>query len=381
MIRKSFYRSFLVLFLLLFLAACGAKKSETGSITVSLRLPSQSNKVVAAVVYTNNTSALAAPDLCSDLGGNPQLKFKLLDSLGNVVNANSLGVTSYADCNSHSASLGNIPPGTYTLKIEMEIWGNYSAYGEKYVAEVRNLNIAAGQTTNAGTVTLAFTEALAHPTVEVDNIRYMYPQFYDPTGFALYVRSPGSYISNTTNIPITSTFTTSFTQNVKPSTITSGTVKLTDASGNRIPLNFIAYRNDLILLSPLSNLAYSTQYTLSILEVKDMSGAAIAPFTCTFTTEAPPLLAPIGDVTLYSDGLYNQFTPAGKKCLTWNIVNGATGYNLYYGSSNTVTPANGTKIANVRTPYFATVAGYYVVTAFNQFGEGPASAAVSIVPN
>src|SRR4030066_399063 len=67
-----------------------------------------------------------------------------------------------------------------------------------------------------------------------------------------------------------------------------------------------------------------------------------------------------------------------KNTVTWNPVTGADSYNLYWATSPGVTKENGTKISGATsgyvhgdlddgTPY------YYIVTAVNYAGEGPAS--------
>ena len=90
---------------------------------------------------------------------------------------------------------------------------------------------------------------------------------------------------------------------------------------------------------------------------------------------ATPMAAPAG---LSAIGGTNQIT------LNWNVVAGATGYNIYYGSTLTgVTLAAG----NVQPPYIDTplAAGStlysYIVTAINTSGESLASIDVSASTN
>jgi fibronectin type 3 domain-containing protein len=80
-------------------------------------------------------------------------------------------------------------------------------------------------------------------------------------------------------------------------------------------------------------------------------------------------------------------TSSTSATITWNAVAGATSYNLYWSTTSGVTPANGTKIADVTSPYTQTgltdgSTYYYVVTAVNAIGESAASsqASVSLMP-
>jgi mono/diheme cytochrome c family protein len=75
-------------------------------------------------------------------------------------------------------------------------------------------------------------------------------------------------------------------------------------------------------------------------------------------------------------GSLNQVT------ISWNGVNSATSYNIYWSTTPGVTPATGTKIANASSPYVQTgltaaTAYYYVITAVNSIGESAPSAQVS----
>jgi fibronectin type 3 domain-containing protein len=77
---------------------------------------------------------------------------------------------------------------------------------------------------------------------------------------------------------------------------------------------------------------------------------------------------------------------AGQVTISWTAVGNATSYNLYWATTSGVTPANGTKIAGITSPYVKTglAAGmsyYFVVTAVNSAGESAASAQVSATAN
>lgn len=92
----------------------------------------------------------------------------------------------------------------------------------------------------------------------------------------------------------------------------------------------------------------------------------------------PPTTAPGAPVASAVGGV-NQVT------VSWNGVSGATSYNIYWSTTAGVTPATGTKITGVNSPYVHTgrTAGttyYYIVTAVNSAGESVPSAQVSATP-
>lgn len=71
--------------------------------------------------------------------------------------------------------------------------------------------------------------------------------------------------------------------------------------------------------------------------------------------------------------------------ISWNAVNGATAYNIYWSTSAGVTKTSGTKITNATSPYVHTgrtngTAYYYVVTAEIAGAEGAESSQVSATP-
>ncbi|HBG06532.1 MAG: hypothetical protein A2075_24910 [Geobacteraceae bacterium GWC2_58_44] len=90
------------------------------------------------------------------------------------------------------------------------------------------------------------------------------------------------------------------------------------------------------------------------------------------TTNAPPPSLPAAPTGVSASGGSNQVS------LSWQAVSGAGSYNLYWSTTSGVTTATGTKITSVGSPYLQTglSAGstfYYIVTAVNGAGEGPAS--------
>lgn len=75
----------------------------------------------------------------------------------------------------------------------------------------------------------------------------------------------------------------------------------------------------------------------------------------------------------------------GQATIAWPAVSDATSYNIYMSTTNGVTPANGTKIAGVASPYARTglnngTTYYFVVTAVNANGESQNSSQVSATP-
>ena len=69
--------------------------------------------------------------------------------------------------------------------------------------------------------------------------------------------------------------------------------------------------------------------------------------------------------------------------VTWDEVDGATSYNIYWSTTAGVTKDNGTKIEEVTSPYEHEgltygEAYYYVVTAVNDAGESDVSEEVSV---
>lgn len=73
--------------------------------------------------------------------------------------------------------------------------------------------------------------------------------------------------------------------------------------------------------------------------------------------------------------------------ISWSAVSGATSYAVYWSSTNGVTPATGTKIANISSTTYhhdglgANKTYYYIVTALNAAGESSVSNQASAATN
>jgi hypothetical protein len=81
-------------------------------------------------------------------------------------------------------------------------------------------------------------------------------------------------------------------------------------------------------------------------------------------------------------------TSVGEKqvAVQWKAVVGASSYNLYWSGTRGVTPATGTKIADVKSPYVHTgltdgETYSYIVTAVNNIGESGRSDEATITLN
>ncbi|MBM4313122.1 MAG: hypothetical protein FJ122_04285 [Deltaproteobacteria bacterium] len=72
-----------------------------------------------------------------------------------------------------------------------------------------------------------------------------------------------------------------------------------------------------------------------------------------------------------------------RATISWDAVVGATSYNIYWSTSSVISSQNGTKIADVKSPYTHLGLGedttyYYVATAVNEYGESEDSAKASV---
>lgn len=77
---------------------------------------------------------------------------------------------------------------------------------------------------------------------------------------------------------------------------------------------------------------------------------------------------------------------AGQVTVSWQVVSGASSYNIYWSPTSGVTTANGTKITGVTSPYIHagranSTSYYYIVTAVNSVGESAPSAQASATTN
>lgn len=273
-------------------------------------------------------------------------------------------------CALHQGVITGVPAGSnYTLRIDGLSSG--APVTTTWSGQVSGLTVNAGQTNNAGPVVMLYVGADAtSPTVT------------PPIG-------PNSNPASTTNVPITDRFNIVFSKSMAISTISSTNITLNSGAVAGTVTYDSASKTAAFI--PSSPLAYDTPYTLQV--VTCVTGSCITDtgnhqlsspsYANTFTTES----APVG-VASAPSGLTTK-RGNGQVTLDWLAVNGATSYNVYYGTSPGVTTATGTRIDGVRAPavHLNLTNGtpyYYIVTAVTDtngiFGESLASAESGTTP-
>ena len=122
----------------------------------------------------------------------------------------------------------------------------------------------------------------------------------------------------------------------------------------------------------------STQYFYIVTAVNGAGESAASP-EATATTDAPVVAVPAAPTGVAAAGGNQQVS------VSWNAVSGASSYNLYWSTATGVTTSS-TQIAGVTSPFPHTgladnTAYYYIVTAVNGAGEGPASGEATATTN
>ncbi|MDA8427737.1 MAG: DUF5666 domain-containing protein [Geobacteraceae bacterium] len=123
-----------------------------------------------------------------------------------------------------------------------------------------------------------------------------------------------------------------------------------------------------------TGLAASTTYYYVVTAV-NTAGESAPSTQASATTSATPM-PPAAPAGVTAVGGTNQVT------ITWPAVSGASSYNLFWSTTTGVTPATGTLIANVTSPFVhtglaASTSYFYVLTALNSVGSSAPSAQVA----
>ena len=127
----------------------------------------------------------------------------------------------------------------------------------------------------------------------------------------------------------------------------------------------------------IRNLTNGTRYYAVVTAVGAGGESVVSKEISAVAADPAPPLAPLN---IHADAGNGQMT------VSWDASDGATSYNLYYGTSATVTKATGTKITGVTSPRIVTplTSGtpyYAIVTAVNAVGESADSFHASATPS
>ena len=264
-------------------------------------------------------------------------------------------------CSLHQGLITGVPAGSnYTVQVS-----GLSSGQPFWSGQVSAVTVNTGQVTNAGTITMSYGGT-------------------DTTAPTVTLIGPNSSPASTTNVPITDRFKIVFSESMAISSVTSTNITLNNGAVPGTVSYDSASRTAAFI--PSSALAYDTLYNLQVVTcvtgscIKDIAGNQLgSSSTLAFTTESAPIAAasaPAGLTTRPGNG---QVT------LDWLSANGATSYNVYYGTAPGVTTATGTPLLDVRaTSVHLNLANntphYYIVTAVNSFGESLASAESGTTP-
>lgn len=316
------------------MTACGSdshQSSDTGSISFNIKLshPTTMSRAAAA------TSA----DICADYGI-IFINVNLSNSSGSAVDTGSWS------CSAHEGTIYDVPAGSGYI---IEITGTVSGGSIAWRGEMSGVVVTAGELTDTGVIALTYTgEDVEPPEIESS--------------------TPSSEVE-ATDVPVTSVVTVKFKEKMAPSTINDSTFTLNDnvttVSGSVV---YDAVTPKAIFL-PSDNLSYSTTYTATLTtDIADMAGnKMLSVYSWSFRTEEQP---PPDTVPAAPTGLIAA-SGNGQNTITWDAVQAATSYNIYWADTSGVTKTSGTKIPGISTNSYThtgltnRINYYYIVTSVN----------------
>lgn len=242
-------------------------------------------------------------------------------------------------CVAHSGRITGVRAGANRTLI---ILGKDTSGDVLYRGEVVGINVTAGQSNSVGTVVAElFNPSLSAPADGSTVTNGAFSLECSSVTHASEYQIQVSTVSNFTSLEIDETVTST---PYAPTTLSAGThywrVRAIDAHGNQ------------------------------------SEWSEVWSFTVSSEPGTPPS-APT-----------NVAATAGNGYVTikWDLVSGATSYNIYWATSAGVSKSTGTKISDVTSPYVHTglsngTTYYYVVTAENIYGESGESDEVSATPS
>lgn len=265
-------------------------------------------------------------------------------------------------CNAHYARLDGIAPG---INMRLFVEGKYIDGSVTWEGEATGIEVIGGEITTVSKITMHYVGGDHTPP-------YVVPSSIEPSDGAV-------------DVPVTSMVSAVFSESMAASTINEATFIIMAQSGISPVEAEVQYlpASRKGILSPISHLAYNTEYTVTIKgEVEDTaSNNMLSEFSWHFSTEEASSIVPVAPSSL-------QASPGDSQVqLTWNPVPGAEWYNIYLDSTLGVSESVYNQKRVTTSPSYTWrglangIQYYFVVTAENAYGEGPASIRVSGIPS
>src|SRR3990172_1380893 len=248
---QSLLKPHLILYvLLLLLTACGSNPNispESGAVNFNIKL--------SRPLTANLNAYLTGNNICSDYG---------IETISaEVLNSSSDIVTSVSwSCSAHEGTITGVPAGSnYTVRLN----GIDSNNSIMWRGEKSGIDIISGATAVAGAIIMTYIGS-------------------DATAPTVTSTSPSN---NSTNVPVTTALTATFSEKMALSSINIST--FTVSNGSTSVSGSVTYDPDTMEATfiPSGSLSYSTTYTATITtDVEDMAGNRMqTDYSWSFTTE------------------------------------------------------------------------------------------------